>query len=75
MSGNRTKSNPWNKNNVSQKQRKNATNSTLGPNVNASEQKFKEAHTKLQNAVKKHIKDYESSSEEEDIDSTNLIGT
>ncbi|XP_076265116.1 NF-X1-type zinc finger protein NFXL1 [Rhynchophorus ferrugineus] len=73
MNNNRAKSNPWNKNKVSQKQRKNATNSTIRPTLNAAEEKFREAHTKLQNAVKKHIKDYESSSEEEDIDSTNLI--
>lgn len=40
-----------------------------------SENKFKEAQIKLQAAVQKHVKDYDSSSEEEDIlESNGLIG-
>ncbi|XP_030765606.1 NF-X1-type zinc finger protein NFXL1 isoform X2 [Sitophilus oryzae] len=72
---NKAKPNPWKQNNSNQKQKKVLKDSTnVGPGLSATaEHKFKEAQAKLQNAVKKHIKDYESSSDEEDIDSTDLI--
>lgn len=43
-------------------------------NVRNSELKFKEAQVKLQAAVQKHVKAIDSSSEEEDLESDNVIG-
>jgi len=39
-----------------------------------SEQKFKDAHSKNVEAAKKHVKDYESSSDEEELQNVNVIG-
>lgn len=76
MSTNRPKSNPWGRNNPPAKTKKSAQNQkNSGPPKGASgESKFREAHEKLQNAVQKHMKDYESSSDEDDLDSVNLLG-
>lgn len=65
--------NPWNKNNQQKKSKPNTYNLEKS-SPTPSEIKFKEAHSKLQAAVKKHVKDYESSSEEEELESNNLIG-
>lgn len=51
--------NPWNKN-----KRHNGPNLKKLPT--SAETKFQEAHKKLQAAVQKHIKEYDSSSDEED---------
>ncbi|KAK9887146.1 hypothetical protein WA026_020593 [Henosepilachna vigintioctopunctata] len=64
------KPNPWNKNTDSRQPAKTAAN-TSGSNV-SSESKFKDAQKKLQASVQKHIKEYESSSEEEDV-STSIV--
>ncbi|CAH1115827.1 unnamed protein product [Psylliodes chrysocephalus] len=60
--------NPWNKNNQKQPKKK---NDKISPTP--SEIKFKEAHAKLQAAVQKHVKEYESSSDEEELESSSLI--
>lgn len=65
--------NPWNKN-IQQKKSKPNTHNLEKSLPTPSEIKFKEAHSKLQAAVKKHVKDYESSSDEEELESINLIG-
>ncbi|CAH1179658.1 unnamed protein product [Phaedon cochleariae] len=59
--------NPWNKN---VQPKKHSQNNKPLP---SSEAKFKEAHSKLQEAVRKHVKDYESSSDEEELESGSLI--
>lgn len=51
--------NPWNRN-----KRHNGPNLKKLPT--SAETKFQEAHKKLQEAVQKHIKDYDSSSDEGD---------
>lgn len=68
-------SNPWHvKENKSQnnqpKETKNAVNKQ-----NSSKAKFKEAQQEHLQAAKKHIENYESSSEEEDLDSDALLKT
>lgn len=65
MSSKKRETNVWNKTQDSK-----PIKNTLTP----AEIKFKEAHQKLQAAVKKHVKDYESSSEEEELESENIIG-
>ncbi|XP_060521136.1 NF-X1-type zinc finger protein NFXL1 [Cylas formicarius] len=72
----RSKSNPWIKNNSSQSNRKipkNVFDPGPKPLLKASERKFKEAHQKFQDSVQKHLKDYDSSSEEEYVDPTDVI--
>ncbi|KAJ8941972.1 hypothetical protein NQ314_010196 [Rhamnusium bicolor] len=66
--------NPWNKNIQQKKTKQNVSHNLEKPSPTPSEVKFKEAQSKLQAAVKKHVKDYESSSEEEELESSNLIG-
>lgn len=72
MSSRHKPANPWNKSTQQKKTKPNTYNLEKSPTP--SEIKFKEAHSKLQAAVKKHVKDYESSSEEEELESNNLIG-
>lgn len=57
--------NPWHNNHHGAKK---------GLASNNSEQKFKQAQIKLQAAVEKHAKDFESSSDEEELESENVIG-
>lgn len=65
------KVNPWNKNSH-QKTKKQPV--STGPSLGSTgELKFKAAQQKFHDSVKKHIKEYESSSEEEDLDSSNVI--
>lgn len=71
MSSRHKPANPWNKSTQQKKTKPNTYNLEKSPTP--SEIKFKEAHSKLQAAVKKHVKDYESSSEEEELESNNLI--
>nr|XP_023021206.1 NF-X1-type zinc finger protein NFXL1 [Leptinotarsa decemlineata] len=66
--------NPWTKN-VQQKRNVKASKNSISKPLTSSELKFKEAQSKLQAAVKKHVKEYESSSDEEELDSGNLIDT
>uniref|UniRef100_A0A1Y1M097 PHD-type domain-containing protein n=4 Tax=Photinus pyralis TaxID=7054 RepID=A0A1Y1M097_PHOPY len=58
--------NPWGKNQPPRLD-------TNGKNVNKSEQKFKEVQAKMQQAVQKHVKEWDSSSEEEEELQTNSI--
>ena len=63
------KKNPWDKSFRNEK----TTHSNY--NLKRSEDKFKEAFVKHQEAAKKYVKDYESSSEEEeDLKAVNVIG-
>lgn len=65
--------NPWTKNAAQFKKAKNVNVHKSGPTP--SELRFKEAQSKLQAAVKKHVEEYDSSSdEEEQLDSFNFIG-
>ncbi|XP_022903190.1 NF-X1-type zinc finger protein NFXL1 [Onthophagus taurus] len=59
---------PWSITNQNQ-----AKKSADNHNLKKSELKFKEATTKFQAAAEKHAKDYDSSSEEEDLESKNVI--
>lgn len=62
--------NPWMKNEQQKKKpRQNPVNGT-----SKSEKKFKEVQEKLQASVKKHIKEYDSSSEEEELESNSILG-
>lgn len=45
-----------------------------GRGATSTEVKFKEAQQKLQAAVEKYAKDYESSSSEDELESENVIG-
>ncbi|XP_050511644.1 NF-X1-type zinc finger protein NFXL1 [Diabrotica virgifera virgifera] len=60
--------NPWNQN-VQNQPKKNKNKNLPTP----GEVKFKEAQAKLQASVKKHVKEYESSSDEEELESATLI--
>lgn len=65
--------NPWTKGkNVHRKA--NGGNSNLNKDVSKSEHKFKEAQKKLQAAVEKYANQYESSSDEEDLQTTDIVG-
>lgn len=66
----RNATNPWQRN--QQQHKKSQHNSS--PEVNKSEIKFKEAQKKLQAAVQKYVKEYDSSSEEEELETNNIIG-
>ncbi|CAG9761630.1 unnamed protein product [Ceutorhynchus assimilis] len=68
-----TKLNPWTKNNPPKVKKTPQKLKNLGGTSSSGESKFKEAQVKLQSAVQKHIKDYESSSEEEDLDSAGTL--
>lgn len=73
--GNRPKSNPWTKTNVPKSKKAQQKGNNVGPSLGASgEAKFKEAQALLHNSVQKHINDYESSSDEDDLDSVQLLG-
>lgn len=63
--------NPWNKNLQLQKRHKN--NNIAKECPSPSDLKFKEAQLKIQASVKKHLEEYESSSDEEHIDSSDFI--
>lgn len=67
---NQSNKNPWHLNNNGQHRKKNVKVVT---NKN-TELKFKEAQDKLQAAVHKHVKELDSSSEEEDLEADNVIG-
>ncbi|RZC41660.1 NF-X1-type zinc finger protein NFXL1, partial [Asbolus verrucosus] len=71
MNNKKTDSNPWSKNQQI-KNRKNNDN-VFRNSPAPSEMKFNEAHGKLQAAVQKHVKDYESSSDEEELESEDII--
>lgn len=66
--------NPWHKN----RPPNNNNNRTNGPNLKKptpAANKFQEAHKKLQEAVQKHIKDYDSSSDEDaEVETNTVIG-
>jgi NF-X1-type zinc finger protein NFXL1 len=67
MNNRKKEHNVWNKNrNI---KRNNASQNSPLP----GELKFKEAHGKLQAAIQKHVKGYESSSSEEELESENII--
>lgn len=70
MNSRKKTSNPWSQNVAKKKSPAPVRQSAPTP----AEVRFKEAHGKLQAAVQKHIKDYESSSEEEELESENIIG-
>lgn len=62
--------NPWHKNRPT-------NNRTNGPNLKkpTPANKFQEAQKKLQEAVQKHIKDYDSSSDEDaELETNTVIG-
>lgn len=65
-----THANPWNRS-------KPNSNRQSGPNLKKvrtpAETKFQEAQKKLQEAVQKHIKDYDSSSDEDGVESSSVI--
>lgn len=70
MASNRSKENAW----ASGKTKKPLNLAKQASSPNETSQKFREAQSKFQDAVQKHIKDYESSSDEEDINSTDVLG-
>ncbi|KAH1004003.1 hypothetical protein HUJ04_003825 [Dendroctonus ponderosae] len=75
-SGNRPKTNPWAKTNAPKGKNPQQKGNNLGPPLGTSgEVKFKEAQAILHNSVQKHVNDYESSSDEDDLDSVQLLGT
>lgn len=63
-----------NYNNKNYWKNKTTNNRENAHNLQKSQLKFKEAQIKLQAAVQKHAKEFESSSEEEDVESDNIIG-
>lgn len=67
--------NPWNKNVQQQKKNNSKSKSNVQKeSPSSSDLKFKQAQSKLQASVKKHLEEYESSSdEEEQLDSSNFI--
>lgn len=71
----RGRGNPWNTRggqNFNQKQRPNGPTEA---NIKSAQNKFQEARNRLQASVQKHINhDYESSSEEEELESENIFG-
>lgn len=74
----RNSENPWNKNKNPQArnvQKPQNGNSKTRNQPNSSEDKFKEAQRRLQEAVQKHVKEYDSSSEEEEVEAESIIGT
>ncbi|KAJ8964297.1 hypothetical protein NQ317_000093 [Molorchus minor] len=71
MHGQRKPPNPWNKNVDQNKRKQNIPNLKSLPTP--SEIKFKEVQQKLQAAVKRHVTNYESSSDEEELETTNAI--
>ncbi|XP_066250881.1 NF-X1-type zinc finger protein NFXL1 [Euwallacea similis] len=74
MSSNKPKSNPWCSSTSPSKLKKPLDLGKPEPNPYAAGPlKFKEAQAKLQNAVQKHLKDCDSSSEEEDVKSSDLL--
>lgn len=73
----RNSENPWNKNKNSQArndQKPQNGNPNARNQPNSSEDKFKEAQRKLQEAVQKHVKEYDSSSEEDEVEAESIIG-
>lgn len=67
--------NPWHvKENKSQNNQPKETKNAVSKQ-NSSKAKFKEAQQEHLQAAKKHIENYESSSEEEDLDSDTLLKT
>lgn len=81
MSSQAKRPNPWNKtkpktstHSLKNKNRNHNSVNNTQKNPTPSEVKFKEAQAKLQEAVKKHVKDFESSSEEEELESEAVIG-
>lgn len=67
--------NPWNQNrNQPKKPKTKLENSPTPAQQKSADLKFKEAQKKLQAAVQKHVKEYESSSDEEELESKNVIG-
>lgn len=67
---NQNTKNPWFSN---QNQNKKLTKQDVNNSKN-SEQKFQQAHLKLQAAVQKYADKFESSSDEEELESVNVIG-
>ncbi|KAL1517103.1 hypothetical protein ABEB36_000911 [Hypothenemus hampei] len=68
---NKLKTNPWSNNRVTKPKK---TTSDFGPALGASsESKFKEIQAKHHKTIQKHVENYESSSEEEDLDTVNLL--
>ncbi|GLV33994.1 uncharacterized protein CBL_11123 [Carabus blaptoides fortunei] len=63
--------NVWNTNNSTTK----ANTSTKTNPTSSTETKFREAQVKLQAAVERYAKDYESSSSEDELESDNVIGS
>lgn len=61
--------NCWVKNNLSQNKDQNTSKNVS----NRTELKFKEAQRKLHAAVQKYVKDYDSSSEEEEVQAETVI--
>lgn len=65
--------NPWTKGKTVHR-KTNGGNSNLNKDVSKSEDRFKEAQKKLQAAVEKYANQYESSSDEEDLQTTGIVG-
>lgn len=65
---NNKKANVWKTNNMGKETNK------IPNTSNKAEIKFKEAQSKLQAAVQKYAKDYESSSDEDELETENVIG-
>lgn len=63
--------NAWNRASQQNNQKKNGVNGEA--NLKNSEKKFKETQEKLKIAAQKHIKNYESSSDEDDLEADNII--
>ncbi|CAH0546976.1 unnamed protein product [Brassicogethes aeneus] len=69
------KPNPWNMKKTSTKSQSFNLQKSPTFEQRSAEVKFKEAHKKLQAAVQKHVQDYESSSDEEELEVNNVIGS
>lgn len=66
--------NPWNINTQRENNKPKSNGAHLKKKLSASSvNKFQEAQRKLQEAVQKYAKDYESSSEEEDVEVNAVI--
>lgn len=70
----RGRGSPWSRGGHSFNQKPRASGS-VEANIKSAQNKFQEARNRLQASVQKHInQDYESSSEEEELESENIFG-
>lgn len=67
--------NPWNRGGGRSGQDRNHDTKKKPSSEVLAQNRFQEAHARLQASVQKHIKqEYDSSSEEEDLESDNILG-